>query len=74
LPTIFVPVPKSSLTPFFCEIESDPIFLTPFFPGRTMSLPDGQIAGIAHAHGFAVATRNIKDFEGCGIELINPFE
>lgn len=60
MPTIFVPVPKSSLTPFF--------------PGRTMSLPDGQIAGIAHAHGFAVATRNIRDFEGCGIELINPFE
>lgn len=41
--------------------------------GHPMSLPDGQIASIAHAHGFAVATRNIKDFEGCGIELINPF-
>jgi len=42
--------------------------------GRAMSLPDGQIASIAHAHGFAVATRNIKDFEDCGVELINPFE
>lgn len=42
--------------------------------GHPMSLPDGQIAGIAHAHGFAVATRNIKDFENCGLELINPFE
>lgn len=42
--------------------------------GRPMSLPDAQIAGIAHAHGFAVATRNIKDFEDCGLELINPFE
>lgn len=42
--------------------------------GAPMILPDGQIAGIAHAHGFAVATRNSKDFEGCGIELINPFE
>lgn len=41
--------------------------------GRVMSLPDGQIAGIAFAQGFAVATRNIKDFEDCGIELINPF-
>lgn len=41
--------------------------------GRVMSLPDGQITGIALAHGFAVATRNIKDFEDCGIELINPF-
>jgi len=42
--------------------------------GRPMSLPDGQIASIAHAHGFALATRNIKDFEDCGLELINPFE
>lgn len=41
--------------------------------GRTMSLPDGQIAGIALAHRFGVATRNTKDFEDCGIELINPF-
>jgi predicted nucleic acid-binding protein len=42
--------------------------------GRAMSLPDGQIASIALAHGFALATRNIKDFEDCSIELINPFE
>jgi predicted nucleic acid-binding protein len=42
--------------------------------GRPMNLPDGQIASIALAHGFAVATRNIKDFEDCGLELINPFE
>lgn len=42
--------------------------------GRPMSLPDGQIASIAHAHGFAVASRNIKDFEDCGLELLNPFE
>jgi len=42
--------------------------------GRPMSLPDGQIASIAHAHRFAVATRNIKDFEDCGLELFNPFK
>lgn len=41
--------------------------------GRPMNLPDGQIASIAYAYGFAVATRNIKDFEDCGLELINPF-
>ncbi|MDP1926436.1 MAG: hypothetical protein Q8K57_16820 [Thiobacillus sp.] len=39
-----------------------------------MSLPDAQIASIAHTHGFAFATRNIKGFEDCGLELINPFE
>ena len=42
--------------------------------GHPMSLPDAQIASIAYAHGFALATRNIKDFEDCGLALINPFE
>ena len=41
--------------------------------GRPMSNFDGQIAAIAKIQGYAVATRNIKDFENCGIELINPF-
>ena len=41
--------------------------------GRPMGVPDGQIASIALAKGFSVATRNIKDFEECGLQLINPF-
>jgi predicted nucleic acid-binding protein len=42
--------------------------------GRPLSDLDGQIACIARSMGFAVATRNIKDFTDFGIELINPFE
>ncbi len=41
--------------------------------GRPLSDLDGQIAAIARAKEFVVATRNIKDFEECGVELINPF-
>ncbi len=41
--------------------------------GRPLSDMDSQIAAIARTNGFAVATRNIKDFEECGIKLINPF-
>ena len=41
--------------------------------GRPMSSFDGQIAAIAQVTGFSLATRNTKDFEDCGIELINPF-
>jgi predicted nucleic acid-binding protein len=41
--------------------------------GRSMSVPDGQIAGIASSNGLAVATRNISDFEACGVDLLNPF-
>lgn len=42
--------------------------------GRPMSVPDGQIASIALTQGFILATRNIKDFEDCSVELLNPFE
>jgi predicted nucleic acid-binding protein len=42
--------------------------------GRPMSILDGQIASIARANHFAVATRNVDDFEECGVSLINPFE
>jgi len=42
--------------------------------GSPMSCFDGQIAAIARSKGFAVATRNIKDFKACQLDLINPFE
>ncbi|NEX23780.1 type II toxin-antitoxin system VapC family toxin [Thiorhodococcus mannitoliphagus] len=41
--------------------------------GRPMSNFDGQIAAIARTRGFSLATRNTKDFEDCGLELIDPF-
>ncbi len=41
--------------------------------GQPMGVLDGQIAAIARASRFAVATRNVRDFEGCGLEILNPF-
>lgn len=41
--------------------------------GRPLSVLDGQIAAIARLHGFAVATRNVRDFLACGIEIVDPF-
>jgi toxin FitB len=38
-----------------------------------MSQPDAQIAAIVQALGAELATRNMKDFEGCGIKLFNPW-
>jgi len=37
-------------------------------------LADGQIAAITLSNRFKLATRNIKDFNHCGLDLINPFE
>jgi predicted nucleic acid-binding protein len=42
--------------------------------GMPMSVLDGQIAAVACSNGHALATRNTKDFESCGLQLINPFE
>ena len=40
--------------------------------GNTIGFADGAIAAIASAQGFALATRNVRDFRGSGVELINP--
>jgi toxin FitB len=42
--------------------------------GRPLSVPDGQIASIARARGCAVATRNVRDFVDCGVEVLDPFK
>lgn len=41
--------------------------------GRPISHVDAQIAAIARRVGASVATRHVPDFEGCGIDLINPW-
>jgi predicted nucleic acid-binding protein len=41
--------------------------------GRPVAMADAMIAGIAHSRGAALATRNVRDFEGCGVSLIDPW-
>ena len=41
--------------------------------GRTIEIRDVQIAGIAAARKAAIATRNVRHFEGLGLELIDPW-
>ena len=42
--------------------------------GRLVLQADALIAGCAWEHGLVLATRNVKDFQGFGIPLVNPFE
>ena len=35
---------------------------------------DAQIASICRAHGAALATRNLKDFQHTDVDLINPWQ
>jgi len=41
--------------------------------GRPISQFDGMIASITRSRGATLATRNAKDFDGCGIEVVNPW-
>ena len=49
------------------------IFAQRYAAGRPISQADCQIAAIARSHRAAVATRNVTDFEGIDVELINPW-
>lgn len=42
--------------------------------GRPIEVLDGQIAAICRELGAVLATRNIKDFEETGVELIDPWQ
>ena len=41
--------------------------------GRPISHFDAQIAAIARFTGAMIATRNVADFDGCGVKVINPW-
>lgn len=42
-------------------------------PGRPRSVLDAMIAATCRTAGFPLATRNTRDFHGCGVELIDPW-
>jgi toxin FitB len=41
--------------------------------GRSRAQADMLIAATAALHGLTLATRNERDFEDCGVTVINPF-
>lgn len=42
--------------------------------GRTMPAIDSLIAATALTHQFKLVTRNADDFEGTGVEIVNPWK
>ncbi len=42
--------------------------------GQTRAQADMLVAATALEHQLTVVTRNVKDFENCGIALLNPFQ
>ncbi len=41
--------------------------------GRQRTQADMLIAATAQAHQLSLATHNVRDFEGCGIPVVDPF-
>ena len=41
--------------------------------GRPISHSDCQIAAVARSHSAPVATRDVSGFEGCGVNVVNPW-
>jgi predicted nucleic acid-binding protein len=41
--------------------------------GRPISQFDAQIAAIAVTHRATLVTRNVEDFDGCGLSVVNPW-
>lgn len=43
-------------------------------PARPLPVVDALIAATAQVHGLTVVTRNVKDYEHAGLQVLNPFE
>ena len=41
--------------------------------GKPMQVKDSLIAATVLTHGFVLATRNRRDFESSGVEIVDPF-
>lgn len=41
--------------------------------GKPISHFDAQIAAIAHSAGAEIATRDVTDYDSCGVQVINPW-
>ncbi len=41
--------------------------------GKPISQFDSMIVAMARSRGASLATRNVKDFDDCGTDIINPW-
>jgi len=67
---------QNQILPFdrFCAALYGEIRGTREAVGKPIALEDAMIAATARAYGAeAIATRNLKDFADCGVNIVNPW-
>jgi len=42
--------------------------------GRSAATADLMVAAVARSRGVSVVTRNVADFDGCGVTVVNPWD
>ena len=42
--------------------------------GRVLDMGDALIAGTAVAHALSITTRNVRDFDGLEVDVVNPWD
>ena len=50
------------------------IFVSRRRAGRSTATVDLMIGAVARSHGASVVTRNVADFEECGVAVLNPWD
>ena len=56
-----------------CSREFGRVLLNARAAGKPIATADAMIAATARANGMRVATRDLNDFAGAGVDLINPW-
>ncbi len=77
------PSPWPRVAAFVRQQETDTLFISSLSEaeirtrreqaGMPVTIPDAMTAATALAYGASVATRNVGDFIGCGIGVVNPW-
>jgi toxin FitB len=66
---------RGQVLPF--NLQAAPLYAEILASRKKIARPiremDAQIAAAARVHGATLATRNVRDFAGCDLELVNPW-
>ena len=76
LSELMKPAPRQTVEAWMASRPVTSLFTTTITEAEILygiSQFDAQIAAIALSRNAGVATRNVDDFEGCGIDVINPW-